>query len=192
MFFLFLLGRFDFRVGILFNSEPHVLQNLMCDKIQTWSKATVSKHKDNEAKLITNSAKNTKFSWVIFFKGPICKRKTLTKIIVEVVFEVEGNKLASCFQTFLGGPGECILILLWYCTETLSPNGTAAKKGGGKNHYTYVQVFFKVSLWWPQGYFKRPLGGIWETVLHWCDLRSLYFERPLEEFERSFWSLKTP
>jgi len=54
-----------------------------------------------------------------------------------------------------------------------------------------MQVFFKVSLWWPQGNFKRTLGGIWETVLHWCDLRSLYFERPLEEFERPFWSLKT-
>jgi len=48
--------------------------------------------------------------------------------------------------------------------------------------------FFKVSLRWPQGNFKRPLGGIWETVLHWYDLRSLYFERPLEEFERPFWS----
>ena len=56
----------------------------------------------------------------------------------------------------------------------------------------YDQGFFKVLLWWPQGNFKRPLGGIWETVLHWCDLRSLYFERPLEEFERPFWSLKTP
>jgi len=54
------------------------------------------------------------------------------------------------------------------------------------------RVFFKVSLWWPQENFKRPLGGIWETVLHWCDLRSLYFERPLEEFERPIWSLKTP
>ena len=54
------------------------------------------------------------------------------------------------------------------------------------------RFFFKVSLWWPQGNFKRPLGGIWETVLHWCDLRSLYFERPLEEFERPFWFLKTP
>ena len=51
-----------------------------------------------------------------------------------------------------------------------------------------TKVFFKVSLWWPQGNFKRPLGGIWETVLHWYDLRSLYFERPLEEFERPFWS----
>jgi len=29
------------------------------------------------------------------------------------------------------------------------------------------RFFFKVSLWWPQGNFKRPLGGIWETVLHW-------------------------
>jgi len=48
-----------------------------------------------------------------------------------------------------------------------------------------TKVFFKVSLWWPQGNFKRPLGGIWETVLHWYDLRSLYFERP-------FWSLKIP
>lgn len=133
---------FFYSVGLTSGSGYSLIVNLMCDKIQTWSKATVSKHKDNEAKLITNSAKNTKFSWVIFFKGPICKRKTLTKIIVEVVFEVEGNNLASCFQTFLGGPGECILILLWYCTETLSPNGTAAKNGVGKNHYTYVQVFF--------------------------------------------------
>jgi len=48
-----------------------------------------------------------------------------------------------------------------------------------------AQVFFKVSLWWPQGNFKRLLGGVWETVLHWCNLRSLYFERP-------FWSLRTP
>ena len=50
----------------------------------------------------------------------------------------------------------------------------------------FSRVFFKFSLWWPQGNFKRPLGGIWETVLHWCDVRSLYFERPLEEFERPF------
>ena len=58
--------------------------------------------------------------------------------------------------------------------------------------YIRPQGFFRVSLWWPQRNFKRPLGGIWETVLHWCDLRSLYFERPLEEFERPFWFLKTP
>jgi len=65
---------------------------------------------------------------------------------------------------------------------------------------TCDQVFFKVSLWWPQGNFKRP--QIFhlcknnhsckkrineQPLILCCSYKSwLYFERPFKEFERPF------
>jgi len=42
-----------------------------------------------------------------------------------------------------------------------------------------TKVFFKVSLWWPQGNFKRPLGGIWHrSPLMWSQV-TIFWETVL-------------